>query len=64
MNLNIDAARVVDLLLAHENDLVKEATKAVYWQVVAEAAMSDNGDRKEAGDDPVASDSDEEVVPS
>ncbi len=61
MDLNHNSGGVVDILLAHENDLVKEATKAIYWQVVAETAMSDNGQEQkeeEAADDPVASDSD------
>ena len=58
MNFDIDAKRIIDLLLAHENDLVKEATKAVYWQVVAETAMTNDDGKEKAADDPVASDSD------
>lgn len=36
MEVNADAGKVVERLLAHDNDLVREATRAAYWQVAAE----------------------------
>lgn len=35
--VEIDAGAVIDLLLNHDNMLVREATKAAYWQTIAQA---------------------------
>ena len=35
--VEIDAGAVIDLLLNHVNMLVREATKAAYWQTIAQA---------------------------
>ena len=35
--VNIDAGKVIDLLLNHDNPIVREAAKAAYWQTIAEA---------------------------
>ena len=35
--VEIDAGSVIDLLLNHDNMLVREATKAAYWQAIAQA---------------------------
>ncbi len=35
--VNVDAAAVIDLLLNHDNPLVREAAKAAYWQAIAAA---------------------------
>jgi len=35
--VEIDAGVVIDLLLNHDNMLVREATKAAYWQAIAQA---------------------------
>lgn len=35
--VEIDAGAVIDLLLNHENLLVREAAKAAYWQTIAAA---------------------------
>ena len=35
--VEVDAGAVIDRLLNHENPVVREATKAAYWQGIAEA---------------------------
>ena len=35
--VNVDAGAVIDLLLNHDNPLVREAAKAAYWQAIAQA---------------------------
>lgn len=35
--VEIDAGQVIDLLLNHDNLLVREAAKAAYWQTIAAA---------------------------
>ena len=35
--VNVDAGAVIDLLLNHDNPLVREAAKAAYWQAIAAA---------------------------
>ena len=35
--VEIDAGTVLDLLLTHENPIVREASKAAYWQAIAQA---------------------------
>ncbi len=35
--VNVDAGAVIDLLLNHDNPLVREAAKAAYWQAIATA---------------------------
>ncbi len=35
--VEVDAGAVIDLLLTHENLMVREAAKAAYWQAIAAA---------------------------
>ena len=35
--VEIDAGKVIDLLLNHDNPLIREAAKAAYWQAIAQA---------------------------
>ncbi len=35
--VEVDAGAVIDLLLNHDNQLVREAAKAAYWQAIAQA---------------------------
>ena len=35
--VEVDAGAVIDILLNHNEPLVREAAKAAYWQAVAEA---------------------------
>ena len=35
--VNVDAGAVIDLMLNHENLMVREAAKAAYWQTIAQA---------------------------
>ena len=35
--VEVDAGAVIDLLLNHDNPLVREAAKAAYWQAIAQA---------------------------
>ena len=35
--VSVDAGGVIDLLLNHDNPLVREAAKAAYWQAIAQA---------------------------
>ena len=35
--VEVDAGAVIDLLLNHDNPMIREAAKAAYWQTIAQA---------------------------